>query len=53
VKVISRKKFEKYVDENDIRLFLEVHKTAKFARVKSKFEVVKEDPSDDVILRSL
>jgi uncharacterized protein len=53
VKVISRKKFEKYVDEKDIRLFLEdLHKTAKFIPVKSKFEVVKEDPSDDVILRT-
>ena len=53
VKVISRKKFEKYVDEDEIRLFLEdLHKTAKFMRVKSKFEVVKEDPSDDVILRT-
>jgi putative PIN family toxin of toxin-antitoxin system len=53
VKVISRKKFEKYVNEDDVRMFLEdLHQTAKFIRLRSKFEVVKEDPSDDTILRT-
>jgi putative PIN family toxin of toxin-antitoxin system len=54
VRVIGRRKFEKYVNENDIRLFLEdLRETAKFIRVRSQFEVVKDDPSDDVILRTV
>lgn len=53
VQVVSRKKFEKYVDEDDLRLFLEdLHQTAKFIRIKSKFKVIKEDPNDDIILRT-
>lgn len=53
VRVISRAKFEKYVDEKDIQLFLEdIHQTAQFIQVKSKFRAIKEDPSDDVILRT-
>jgi len=53
VKVICRKKFEKYVNEDDVRMFLEdLHQTAKFIRLRSKFKVVKEDPADDTILRT-
>ena len=51
--VISRKKFEKYVTEDDIQSFLEaLHQTAKIIIIKSTLKVVAVDPSDDVILRT-
>ena len=53
VNVVSRKKFEKYVQEYDMRVFLEaLHQTAKFTRIRSRFKVVREDPTDDIILRT-
>lgn len=51
--VISRKKFEKYIVENDIRDFLgALHETAKMTKIQSAFKVVKIDPPDDIILRT-
>ena len=51
--VISRRKFERYITENDIREFLDaLHQTAKMTKIKSTFKVVKADPADDVILRT-
>jgi len=29
-----------------------LHQTATFTKIKSKFKVVKEDPDDDIILRT-
>jgi putative PIN family toxin of toxin-antitoxin system len=53
IDVISRRKFTKYVKEYDVKVFLEaLHQTAKFTRIKSKFNVVTADPADDVILRT-
>jgi len=53
INVISRKKFEKYVKEYDVRVFLEaLHRTAKFTRIRSRFKIVKEDPTDDIMLRT-
>ncbi len=53
VKVMSREKFSKYVGEEDIRIFLQaLHETASFVKIKSRFKVVKEDPDDDIILRT-
>jgi len=53
INVISRGKFTRYVKEYDVRVFLEaLHQTAKFARIKSRFKVVKVDPADDIILRT-
>jgi len=52
VKVIARRKFARYVKEEDVRVFLEaLHQTATFTKIKSRFKVVKEDP-DDIILRT-
>lgn len=43
----------KYVDRGDIAAFLGILRCkAKIVRVKSKFQIVKEDPADDVILRT-
>ena len=51
--VISRKKFEKYVTEDDIQSFLEaLHQTAKIIIIKLTLKVVAVDPSDNVILRT-
>ena len=51
--VISRRKFAKYVKAHDVRVFLQaLHQTAKFARIKSRFKIVKADPADDTILRT-
>jgi uncharacterized protein len=53
VTVISRKKFYKYIGKDDIQVFLDaLYKTAKFIKIKSTFSMVKEDPDDDVILRT-
>ncbi len=43
----------KYVDEEDAINFLRVvGSVAKIVKIKSRFKVVGEDPSDDVILRT-
>jgi len=53
IKVVRRNKFQKYVKEQDLRDFLEVlNVTAKFVHIKSRFKVVKQDPDDDLILRT-
>lgn len=53
IDVVSGRKFEKYVGEYDVRIFLEaLHRTAKFTQIRSRFKVVKEDPTDDIILRT-
>lgn len=46
-------KFSRYVEEEDMRVFLQaLHETALFVRIKSRFKVVKSDPDDDIILRA-
>jgi hypothetical protein len=53
VNVVSRKKFEKYVTEIDVKLFLaDLSRIGKFTQVKSKFRVIAEDPDDDIIIRA-
>lgn len=53
VKVAGRAKFRKYVKERDIKDFLEAfNTTARFTSIKSRFKVVKQDPDDDIILRT-
>jgi putative PIN family toxin of toxin-antitoxin system len=51
--VLKRQKFEKYVRSADIGLFLkDLHFAGKLVHVKSSFNVVLEDPDDDVIIRT-
>ena len=53
VNVVSRKKFEKYVTDIDVKLFLaDLSRIGKFVEVKSKFRVIREDPDDDVIIQA-
>jgi putative PIN family toxin of toxin-antitoxin system len=53
VNVVSRKKFEKYVTDIDVKLFLaDLSQIGKFVQVKSKFRVILEDPDDDIIIRA-
>ena len=53
VNVVSRKKFEKYVVDIDVKLFLaDLSEIGKFVRVKSNFKVISEDPDDDIIVRT-
>jgi len=53
VKVAGRARFRKYVKERDIKDFLEAfNTTARFTSIKSRFKVVKQDPDDDIILRT-
>jgi putative PIN family toxin of toxin-antitoxin system len=53
LEVVNEEKVRRYVDEEDIVAFLRaVGSIAKIVRVRSKFKVVKEDPEDDVILRT-
>jgi len=53
IKVAGRARFRKYVKERDIKDFLEAfNTTARFTSIKSRFKVVKQDPDDDIILRT-
>jgi len=53
LEVTDDPRVRKYVDEDDIIAFLRVlGSIAKMVRVRSRFRVVKEDPDDDVILRT-
>jgi putative PIN family toxin of toxin-antitoxin system len=53
VKVMSREKFSRYVDEEDLRVFLQaLYETALLVKTRSRFRIVKEDPEDDMILRT-
>jgi uncharacterized protein len=53
VNVAQEGKIRKYVSDEDIDVFLRFLGTfAKVVEVSSKFNVVKEDPADDVILRT-
>jgi uncharacterized protein len=53
VNVLRRRKFEKYVTEIDVKLFLvDLSRVGKLVRVKSKFKVISEDPDDDIIVRT-
>jgi putative PIN family toxin of toxin-antitoxin system len=46
-------RIRRYVNEGDIIAFLRVvGSIAKIVRVRSKFKVVKDDPDDDIILRT-
>jgi len=49
----SDSKIRRYVDEQDmIRFLRDVGSVSKIVKIKSRFKVVKEDPDDDVILRT-
>src|SRR5208337_151456 len=46
-------RIRKYVDQQDIIAFLKIIDTAaKIIKVKSQFRAIKEDPDDDVVLRT-
>jgi len=53
LEVVEDSRIRRYVNENDITAFLRViGSVAKIVGVKSKFKVIKEDPNDDIILRT-
>jgi len=53
ITVASREYFQEYVDEREIAEFTRVLASlAHFIIIKSKFEVVKEDPDNDIVLRT-
>jgi putative PIN family toxin of toxin-antitoxin system len=53
IKVANREHFYEYVDEREIAKFTSaLTRLAHFAIQKSKFEIVKEDPDNDIVLRT-
>ena len=53
IEVADDPRISRYVDQEDIIAFLRVvGSVAKIVRVRSKFKIVKEDPDDDIILRT-
>jgi len=53
VKVMGREKFSRYVNEEDLKVFLQaLYEAALFVKTKSRFKIVKEDPEDDMVLRT-
>ncbi len=53
VRTCSHPKILRYVDRNDVARFLkDVASTAEIVKIRSKSKAVKEDPDDDMILRT-
>jgi len=53
LEVTEHPKVKRYVDENDVVAFLRIlGNIATVVKVRSRFEVVEEDPDDDVVLRA-
>ncbi len=53
VKVCDDPKISQYVGEEEVLAFLRVlSKCATTVRIRSRFKVIKEDPDDDIILRT-
>jgi len=51
--VAADHKIRKYIEEEDVTKFLRIISgTAKIVKIKSRFKVVKQDPSDDLVLRT-
>ncbi len=51
--VIEDSKVAKYTNEQDVTIFLNIlGNAARIIEIKSKFKAVKEDPNDDVIIRT-
>lgn len=51
--VANEPKIRKYVDQDDIADFLrDLASSASIVKIRSRFKAVKEDPDDDVILRT-
>ncbi len=51
--VANEPRIHKYVDQEDIVDFLRVlARSASIVKIKSRFKAVKEDPDDDIILRT-
>jgi putative PIN family toxin of toxin-antitoxin system len=52
-RTVADPKISRYVDEEDIMRYMKViGSAATIVSVKSRFRVVKQDPSDDIILRT-
>lgn len=46
-------RIRKYVNQDDIVAFLRIiDKVAEITKVKSRFKAIKEDPDDDIVLRT-
>jgi len=53
IEVADDPRIRRYVDQDDIIAFTRVMESvAKIVRVRSKFKIVKEDPDEDIILRT-
>lgn len=53
IEVAADTRIRKYVNEEDLTKFLRIiGSVAKVIKVRSKFKIVKQDPSDDAILRT-
>lgn len=51
--VVDDPRIRKYANEDDVVAFLKViDSVAKITRVKSRFKALKEEPDDDVVLRT-
>jgi len=52
-RIVADPKISRYVDEEDITRYLKViGSIATIVRIKSRFKVIRQDPSDDIILRT-
>ncbi len=53
-RTVADPKISRYVDEEDIIRYLKVvGSVATIVRIKSRFKVIKQDPNDDMILRTV
>ena len=53
LEITEEPKVARYTSQHDITVFLGIlEKTAKIVPIKSRFKIVKEDPDDDIIVRT-
>lgn len=53
LEITEKPKVARYTSQHDITVFLGIlEKTAKIVPIKSRFKIVKEDPDDDIIVRT-
>jgi uncharacterized protein len=51
--IANEPKIQRYVGQQDVADFLrDIATASKIMEIRSKFEVVEEDPSDDIVLRT-
>jgi len=53
IESVGEPKIKRYIDEEDLSNFIKIiGAISKIVRIKSKFKIIKQDPDDDILLRT-